>query len=91
MSHLQIVIDLTSRIEKLNGIREIKIVKVVIERSGEDIGLNSLESLEKLEDITPEAVFMKRLELERELNRESRGRLLDRFREIVGMVELDEN
>jgi len=84
------LIDISSKIEELNGLKDIKILKVVVNKSSEDIGLNSLDTLEMLEDITPESVFLKRLEQE-SFNREAREKLLERFIQIKDMVELDEN
>jgi exonuclease SbcD len=83
------ILDVSRRVDELNS-SSIKILKFTIEKESEEVGLNRLNSVERLEDITIESVFLKRLEREN-FNEEAKKRLLNRFIQIKDMVELDEN
>ena len=81
-------IDINSKVAQLNS-RDIKILKFIVKREIDEVGLSEY-GVEKLSDITPKSVFLKRLEGEK-FNRESKDRLIEKFIEIKDMVELDEN
>jgi exonuclease SbcD len=85
------LMHLNSKIDELTNLRkDIKILKVIVKKISDEIMLDGLEDINRLENISPEGLFLKRLEAE-DFTKEAREKLLNRFIQIKNMVELDEN